>query len=155
MQFDAVEAGLSGPYRAVDELLLAFVDLFVGKILNGLFPACADRLLYVVDELDRHFAAFGVHGVRHLFESGDEFVVADAEEVGTLSVEHAAGFDVDKAEAPLRARHVAFDERVCDEADLVGETGDGGKPYEAVSQFQVSKFYRLQYFHSHNIFLQF
>ena len=82
-------------------------------------------------------------GVGHLFEAGDELVVADAEEVGALSVEHAAGFDVDKAEAALGARHVAFDESVGYKSDLVGEAGDGGKPHQTVFKFEISEFYRL------------
>ncbi len=143
VQLHTVETGLPGPDGAVYELALALFDVFVGKILDGLLPARADRLLHIMDELDGHLAALGVHGVRHLFESGDKLVVADTEEVGALPVEHAAGLDVDESEAALRARHMTLDQLVGDKADLVGEAGYGGKPYQTVSEFKISKFYGL------------
>lgn len=143
VQLHTVKTGLPGPDGAVYKLAFALFDIFVGKILDGLFPARANRLLHIMDELDGHLAALGVHGVRHLFESGDKLIVADTEEVGTLPVKHTAGLDVDETKAALRARHMALDQRVGDEAHLVGEAGYGGKPYKAISEFEVSKFYGL------------
>ena len=143
MELDAVEAGLAGSDRAVDELLLYLVDFFIAEIFDSLLPACADGLLDVVDELERHLAAFGVYRVGHLFQSGNELVVAYTEKVRALSVEDAAGFDVDKSEAALRARNMALDELVGDEADFVRHAGDCREPHETVSEFEIPKFYRL------------